>query len=38
MTDPDAIVDAYVGVWHFLIGDPERIRSIGSRSWACVSP
>jgi len=33
----DAIVDACVGAWHFLIGDPERIRSIGSRSWACVS-
>ena len=33
----DAIVDACVGAWHFLIGNPERIRSIGSRSWACVS-
>ena len=33
----DAIVDACVSAWHFLIGDPERIRSIGSRSWACVS-
>ena len=33
----DAIVDACVAAWHFLIGDPERIRSIGPRSWACVS-
>ena len=33
----DAIVDACVSAWHLLIGDPERIRSIGSRSWACVS-
>jgi len=33
----DAIVDACVGAWHFLIGDPERIRSIGSRDRACVS-
>ena len=33
----DAIVDACGSAWHFLIGDPERIRSIGSRSWACVS-
>ncbi len=34
----DAIVDACVSAWHFLIGDPERIRSIGSRSWAWVTP
>ena len=33
----EAIVDACVSAWHFLIGDPERIRSIGSRDWACVS-
>ena len=33
----DAIVDACVGAWRFLIGDPERIRSIGSRDWTCVS-
>jgi hypothetical protein len=33
----DAIVDACVSAWHFLIDDPERIRSIGSRDWACVS-
>ena len=34
----EAIVDACVSAWHFLIGDPERIRSIGTRDWACVSP
>jgi hypothetical protein len=33
----EAIVDACVSAWHFLIGDPERIRSIGTRDWACVS-
>jgi hypothetical protein len=33
----DAIVDACVRAWHFLIGDPERIRSIGTREWTCVS-
>ena len=33
----DAIVDACVTARHFLIDDPERIRSIGSRDWACVS-
>jgi transposase len=32
-----AIVDACKKAWDFLIKDPERIRSIGSRSWACVS-
>src|SRR5206468_955971 len=30
----EAIVDACTGAWHFLINDPERIRSIGSRIWA----
>ena len=34
----DTIVDACVTAWRFLISDPQRIRSIGSRSWACVSP
>src|SRR5215217_8160932 len=34
----EAIVDACVSAWHFLIGDPERIRSIGTRDWACVIP
>ncbi len=33
----DAIVDACVSAWHFLISNPERIHSIGSRDWACVS-
>jgi len=33
----DAIVDACVAAWQFLINDPDRIRSIGTREWACVS-
>jgi hypothetical protein len=33
----DAIVDACVTAWKFLINDPERIRSIGVRDWACVN-
>ena len=33
----NAIVDACVSAWHFLIGNPKRIRSIGSRDWVCVS-
>jgi transposase len=33
----DDIVDACRQAWNFLIDDPERIRSIGSREWACVS-
>lgn len=33
----DAIVEACVSAWNFLINDPEQIRSIGSREWACVS-
>ena len=28
------IVDAYQAAWLFLINDPDRIRSIGSREWA----
>jgi hypothetical protein len=32
----DAIADACVAAWKFLVNDPERIRSIGTRSWACV--
>jgi hypothetical protein len=31
------IVDACTTAWHFLINDPQRIRSIGIRQWACVS-
>jgi transposase len=33
----DAIVQACAEAWRFLIGDPDRIRSIATRSWACVS-
>lgn len=32
----DAIVTACKAAWDFLINDPERIRSIGNRDWACV--
>jgi len=31
-----AIVDACTTAWHFLINDPDRIRSIGTRDWASV--
>jgi len=33
----EAIVQACKTAWDFLIEDPDRIRSIGSRTWACVS-
>jgi hypothetical protein len=33
----DDIVQACETAWRFLINDPDRIRSIGSRKWACVS-
>jgi transposase len=33
----DDIVDACATAWHFLINDPQRIRSIGTRDWACVT-
>jgi hypothetical protein len=33
----DAIVDACKGGWDFLIADPDRIRSIGTREWARVN-
>ena len=33
----EAIVDAGVSAWHLLINHPQRIPSIGSRDWACVS-
>jgi transposase len=33
----DAIVQECAEAWRFLIGDPERIRSIASRRWACVN-
>jgi DDE superfamily endonuclease len=32
-----AIVDACKEAWDFLISDPDRIRSVGTRDWACVS-
>jgi hypothetical protein len=33
----DAIVIACKEAWDFLINDPDRIRSIGHRGWACVN-
>ena len=33
----EAIVEACKTAWTFLINDPDRIRSIGTREWACVS-
>ena len=33
----DAIVIACKEGWDFLINDPDRIRSIGYRAWACVN-
>lgn len=33
----DAILDACTEAWNFLVGDPERIRTIGTRQWACVN-
>jgi hypothetical protein len=33
----EAIVAACRNAWHFLIDDPDRIRSIGTRAWACVN-
>jgi hypothetical protein len=33
----DAIVEACRAAWEFLINDPDRIRSIGTRDWATVS-
>ena len=32
-----AIMQACKDAWDFLIGDPDRIRSIGTRQWACVN-
>ncbi len=31
------IVEACKRAWNFLIKDPERIRSLGARRWACVN-
>lgn len=33
----DAIVAACKAAWDFLIDNPQRIRSIGTRQWACVT-
>ena len=33
----DDILDACQSAWRFLINDPDRIRSIGTREWACVN-
>ena len=33
----DEIVEACRKAWEFLIDDPERIRSIGTRDWASVN-
>jgi hypothetical protein len=32
----DAILNACVEAWNFIANDPDRIASIGTRSWACV--
>ena len=32
-----AIVEDCKSAWNFIASDPERIRSIGFRDWACVS-
>ena len=31
------IIAACKSAWQFLIDDPDRVRSIGTREWACVS-
>ncbi len=33
----DAIVEACSDAWRWLTSQPDRITSIGTRSWACVS-
>jgi transposase len=33
----EAIVAACKDAWDFLINDPQRIQSIGTRAWACVN-
>ena len=33
----ETIVQACKRAWDFLIADPDRIRSIGTRGWACVN-
>ena len=33
----DAIVHACKAAWDWLVADPARITSIGTRKWACVN-
>jgi hypothetical protein len=33
----DTIVQACQSAWRFLVDDPGRIKSIGTREWACVN-
>ena len=35
--DYDAIVEACRDAWNWLMADPDRIRSIGTRAWATVN-
>jgi hypothetical protein len=35
--DYGEIVDACTTAWNWLIADPDRITSIGTRDWACVN-
>jgi transposase len=35
--DYDAILNACAEAWNWLIADPDRIRSIGTREWTTVS-
>jgi transposase len=35
--DYEAILEACKDAWHFLVNDPDRIRSIGTREWATVN-
>jgi hypothetical protein len=35
--DYDAILEACGDTWNWLIADPERIRSIGTREWLAVN-
>jgi hypothetical protein len=33
----DNVFDACQSAWRFLVNDPDRIRSIGTREWPCVN-
>src|ERR1700733_764512 len=33
----DSIVEARAEAWHFLIDDPDRIRTIAHREWVCAN-